>query len=192
MYCLLFLRMQKLKLSYELSIVPLCINKFSYLNRYQVPNLYKVVVNRGFDYSCQNSKVLDLLQNELTVITGQKPCIRYSRIAISAFKIRKGSPVGLVVTLRANKMYSFLDRLINLVIPRIRDFQGLSVKGFDSFGNYSFSIVGLEAFPEINLDKKCGKSGIDITLCVQKKGGKCTVGESRFLLSSLGLPFIRL
>ena len=184
--------MQKLKLSYDLNIVPLCMDKFSYLNRYQVPNLYKIVVNRGFDYTCQNSKVLDLLLNELTVITGQKACIRYSSKAISTFKIREGSPVGVIVTLRSIRMYSFLDRLINLVIPRIRDFQGLSLKGFDSFGNYTFSIVGLEAFPEINLDKKAGKSGIDVTLCVNKKGEKCTIEESKFLLSSLGLPFIRL
>lgn len=177
--------MQRLKLLYSSKIVPLLLKHFAYSNIHQVPRLKKIIVNRGFDESCQNSKILDLLLSEFTVITGQKTCIRRSRKAIANFKVRQNMPVGMLVTLRDQRMYAFLDRLINLALPRIRDFQGLNIKSFDGSGNYSLGLSEQLMFPEIEFDKISKIQGMDITIVTSAKNDK----ELLFLLKELGMPF---
>lgn len=177
--------MQRLKLIYSTKIVPLLLKHFAYSNVNQVPKLRKIIVNRGFDESCQNAKILDLLLSEFTSITGQRSCIRRSKKAIANFKVRENMPVGMIVTLRDQRMYAFLDRLINLALPRIRDFQGLSLKGFDGSGNYSLGLSEQLMFPEIEFDKISKIQGMDITIVTTAKSDK----ESLFLLKELGMPF---
>lgn len=177
--------MQRLKLIYSTNIVPLLLKHFDYSNVNQVPKLKKIIVNRGFDESCQNAKILDLLLSEFTSITGQRSCIRRSKKAIANFKVRENMPVGMIVTLRDQRMYAFLDRLINLALPRIRDFQGLSIKGFDGSGNYSLGLSEQLMFPEIEFDKISKIQGMDITIVTTAESDK----ESLFLLKELGMPF---
>ena len=177
--------MQRLKLLYSTKIVPLLLKQFSYSNVHQVPKLKKIVVNRGFDESCQTTKILDLLLSEFTLITGQKSCIRRSKKAIANFKVRESMPVGMIVTLRNERMYAFFDRLINLALPRIRDFQGLNIKGFDGSGNYSLGLNEQLMFPEIEFDKISKIQGMDITIVTTAKNDK----EALFLLKELGMPF---
>lgn len=177
--------MQRLKFLYSTKIAPLLLKHFSYSNIHQVPKLKKIVVNRGFDESCQTAKILDLLLSEFTLITGQKTCIRRSRKAIANFKVRQNMPVGMIVTLRDQRMYSFLDRLINLALPRIRDFQGLNLKSFDGSGNYSLGLSEQLMFPEIEFDKISRIQGMDITIVTTAKNDN----ELYFLLKELGMPF---
>lgn len=177
--------MQRLKLLYSTKIVPLLLKQFAYSNVHQVPKLKKIVVNRGFDESCQVTKILDLLLSEFTLITGQKSCIRRSKKAIANFKVRESMPVGMIVTLRNERMYAFFDRLINLALPRIRDFQGLNIKGFDGSGNYSLGLNEQLMFPEIEFDKISKIQGMDITIVTTAKNDK----EALFLLKELGMPF---
>lgn len=181
--------MQRLKLLYKQTIVPLFIKEFSLSNIYEVPIISKIVLNRGLDDSCQNSKVLENLIKELSVIAGQKPCLLRSQVAIANFKLKKNMPVGLVVTLRGQKMYAFLDRVINLVLPRVRDFQGLDIRGFDTLGNYNFSISGLEAFPEIESEKVLQKNGLDVNINIKNPNKKFLRNGNLFLLKSFGMPF---
>ena len=142
----------KLKTSYQETIVPLLMEQFQYTNIHQVPKLVKVTVNRGLGEAAQNAKSLESSLNEVAVITGQKPVVTRAKKAIAGFKIRQGMPVGLMVTLRGDRMYSFLERLINLALPRIRDFRGVSAKSFDGRGNYTLGVREQLIFPEIDYD----------------------------------------
>ena len=157
--------MQRLKSFYIKDVIPRLQKEFNYKNNYQIPKIEKIIINRGFDESCQNSKVLEVLINELTAISGQKPVISRAKKAIASFKVKENMPVGMFVTLRGNKMYGFLDRLINLSLPRIRDFQGINKKGFDSLGNYSLGLNEQSMFPEIDFDKIVKIQGMDISIC---------------------------
>lgn len=177
--------MQRLKSIYSKEVVPNLYNKFQYKNINQVPKVCKIIINRGFDDSCQNSKIIDSMLNELTTLSGQKGVVSLAKKAIASFKVKEKMPVGIFITLRGEKMYAFLDRLINLSLPRIRDFQGLSTKNFDGYGNYSFGLRDQLMFPEIDFDKVSKVQGMDICIVTTAKSD----AESYFLLKELGLPF---
>lgn len=177
--------MNRLKIYYEKVVVPLLMKEFNYTSYSIVPRIKKIIINRGIDQSCQSSKVLDSLSNELLLISGQKPFLVRSKKAISNFKVKENMPLGIVVTLRKFKMYSFLDRLINLVFPRIRDFQGLKVTGFDTFGNFSFSFNDQIMFPEVNFDNLSKFEGFDFVIVTNSNSFQ----KSFFLLKNLGFPF---
>lgn len=177
--------MENLKKIYLENVVPLLINEFEYKNIYQVPFLKKIVINRGFSESCQIPKVLDSLLTDLTFISGQKVLLSRSRFSIANFKVKENMPVGMFVTLRGNKMYSFLDRLVNLSLPRVREFSGLSKVSFDSFGNYSIGLSEQIMFPEVEFEKLVKLKGMDIVIVTSAKSKE----EAFFLLSHLGVPF---
>jgi large subunit ribosomal protein L5 len=177
--------MQRLKEIYLKDVVPQLNEQFNYTNPQQVPQLKKVVINRGFGENYQNVKVLESSLDELTNISGQRGIITKSKKAIASFKVREGMPVGMTVTLRGEKMYGFLDRLINLSLPRIRDFQGVSSKSFDGRGNYSLGFTDQLMFPEVDFDKINQNQGMDITVVTSCK----TDEEGRALLKALGMPF---
>ena len=177
--------MQRLKEVYLKTVVPKLFEKFNYKNIHEVPKLNKIVVNRGFGELYQNSKLLDNSLQELTNITGQKPIITRSKKAIASFKVREGMPVGMSVTLRGDIMYGFFDRLVNLALPRIRDFQGVNHKSFDGFGNYSLGLKEQLMFPEIFFDQVDKLQGMDIVVVVKCKSNE----ESFYLLKELGMPF---
>lgn len=134
-------------------VIPFFKSNYEFENIYQIPRLEKIVINRGFDDSCQNSKILEMLLTEINIVACQSPCLALSTYSIANFKVKKGLPVGMFVTLRGKKMYSFLDRLINLALPRIRDFQGLNPSAFDGRGNYNLGLKEQLMFPEIEFDK---------------------------------------
>ncbi|AFZ37567.1 50S ribosomal protein L5 [Stanieria cyanosphaera PCC 7437] len=176
---------QKLKTTYQEQIVPKLQQQFDYQNIHQVPKVIKVVVNRGLGEASQNAKALESSINELGVITGQKPVVTRAKKAIAGFKIRKGMPVGVMVTLRGERMYAFLDRLINLALPRIRDFRGVSPKSFDGRGNYSLGVREQLIFPEIDYDSIDQIRGMDISIITTAN----TDEEGRALLKEMGMPF---
>ena len=176
---------QRLKSQYSSIVIPKLKEKFTYKNINQVPSIKKVIVNRGLGSDHQNVKSFDYFLNELAIITGQKGIITYSKKAIASFKLRKKSPVGVSVTLRGDKMYAFLDRLINLALPRVRDFRGLSKDSFDGSGNFSLGLNEQLMFPEIDYDKINSICGMDISIVIDSKSNE----ESLFLLSELGVPF---
>jgi large subunit ribosomal protein L5 len=175
----------KLKVLYQEKIVPTLMDQFKYTNIHQVPKLVKVTVNRGLGEASQNAKALDSSINEIGIITGQKPVVTRAKKAIAGFKIRKGVPVGVMVTLRADRMYDFLDRLINLALPRIRDFRGISPKSFDGRGNYSLGLREQLIFPEIEYDSIDQIRGMDISIITTAN----TDEEGRALLKEMGMPF---
>ena len=175
----------KLKVIYQEKIVPTLMDQFKYTNIHQVPKLVKVTVNRGLGEASQNAKALDSSINEIGIITGQKPVVTRAKKAIAGFKIRKGVPVGVMVTLRADRMYDFLDRLINLALPRIRDFRGISPKSFDGRGNYSLGLREQLIFPEIEYDSIDQIRGMDISIITTAN----TDEEGRALLKGMGMPF---
>ncbi|CAD5941867.1 50S ribosomal protein L5 [Planktothrix tepida] len=175
----------KLKTIYLDKIVPKMMDQFKYENIHQVPKIVKITVNRGLGEASQNAKALESSINELAVITGQKPVVTRAKKAIAGFKIRKGMPVGVMVTLRSDRMYAFLDRLINLSLPRIRDFRGVSGKSFDGRGNYSLGVREQLIFPEINYDSIDQIRGLDIAIVTTAK----TDEEGRALLKEMGMPF---
>lgn len=177
--------MQRLKSKYIQEIRPLLQTEFNYKNTNEIPKIEKIIINRGFDESCQNSKILDVLQKEITAISGQKPVITRAKKAIANFKIKEKMPVGMFLTLRGDKMYGFLDRLINLALPRIRDFQGLKTNNFDGKGNYNLGLTEQQMFPEIDFDKIVKVKGMDICIVTTAKSNK----EGLFLLKKLGMPF---
>ena len=178
---------QRLQSIYLEKVLPILKEKYNYENVNQIPSIKKIIINRGIGYSRsnQNVKSFDSFLNELSMITGQRGIITYSKKAIAGFKLRKKSPVGVVVTLRGDKMYAFLDRLINLALPRVRDFNGLNKESFDGFGNFSLGLNEQLMFPEIDYDKINSICGMDISIIVDSK----TNEESLFLLGELGLPF---
>lgn len=177
--------MERLKQTYLETIVPQLMDEFGYTNIHQVPKLVKVTVNRGLGEASQNAKALESSQAELAVITGQKPVVTRAKKAIAGFKIRQGMPVGIMVTLRGGRMYSFLDRLINLALPRIRDFRGISPKSFDGRGNYTLGLREQLLFPEIEYDSIDQIRGMDISIVTTA----LTDEEGRALLKAMGMPF---
>jgi large subunit ribosomal protein L5 len=178
---------QRLEKFYYEKIVPQLMEEFHYKNTHQVPVLGKIVINRGLGDASQNAKLLDSCSKELGMITGQQGVVTRSKKAIAAFKLREKMPVGMVVTLRGEKMYGFLDRLVNLALPRIRDFQGLSIKSFDGHGNYSLGLEEQLMFPEIDYDKIDQVRGMDISIVTSAKNDQ----EVRALLHAFGMPFKR-
>jgi len=170
---------------YRDEIVPEMVKKFNYKNKLQVPKLEKMVINIGLGEATQDIKILEAAQNELAVITGQRPVITRAKKAIANFKIRKNSPIGCKVTLRRAMMYEFLDRLISIAIPRIRDFRGLSANSFDGGGNYSFGLNEQLIFPEVDIDKVFKTYGMDITIVTNAK----SKDEAFELLRLFGMPF---
>lgn len=177
--------MSRLKTYYQDTIIPKLKEQFGYSNIHQVPKVTKVVINRGLGEASQNAKALESSLTELAKITGQKPVVTRAKKAIAGFKIRQGMPVGGMVTLRADKMYAFLDRLINLALPRIRDFRGISPKSFDGRGNYSLGVKEQLIFPEINYDSIDQIRGFDISIITTAN----TDEEARALLKEMGMPF---
>jgi len=177
--------MSRLKTLYQENIVPKLTEQFSYKNVHQVPKVIKVTLNRGLGEASQNAKALESSLAEIAVITGQKPVVTRAKKAIAGFKIREGMPVGVMVTLRSEKMYNFLDRLINLSLPRIRDFRGISPKSFDGHGNYSLGIKEQLIFPEIEYDSIDQIRGMDICIVTTA----ATDAEGRALLKEMGMPF---
>jgi len=172
---------------YRETVVPDLQKLFDYGNVMQVPRLVKIVVNKGVGEASQNKKVLDDAVEELRLITGQQPAVRYARKSVSNFKIREGMPVGVAVTLRGERMWEFLDRLVNLALPRVRDFRGIPDRSFDGRGNYTLGIKEQIIFPEINVDRVDRISGLDVTVVTTAE----TDEEALALLRALGMPFVR-
>ena len=170
---------------YKKDITPKLMDKFSYKNIMQVPKLEKIVLNMGIGEAAQDSKLLDEAFKELETIAGQKPSVRTAKTSISNFKLREGMKIGAKVTLRRDTMYEFLDRLVNVALPRVRDFRGISDKSFDGRGNYTLGIKEHIIFPEINVDKVTRVKGMDITFVTTAK----TDQEAYELLAAFGVPF---
>ncbi|MFC6648387.1 MULTISPECIES: 50S ribosomal protein L5 [Paenibacillus] len=168
-------------------ITPSLMQKFNYTTVMQVPKIEKIVINMGVGDAVQNSKVLDAAVNDMQLITGQKPIITKAKKSIAGFKLRENMPIGVKVTLRGERMYYFLDKLINVTLPRVRDFRGISSKAFDGRGNYTLGLKEQLIFPEIEYDKVDKVRGMDIVIVTTAK----TDEESRELLNQLGMPFIK-
>jgi large subunit ribosomal protein L5 len=176
---------QQLKTKYQEQIVPKLMEQFSYTNVHQVPKVIKITINRGLGEAATNAKALESSIAEIAKITGQKPVVTRAKKAIAGFKIRAGMPVGVMVTLRGDRMYAFLDRFINLTLPRIRDFRGISPKSFDGRGNYSIGIREQLIFPEIEYDQIDQIRGMDISIITTADNDE----SGRALLKSMGMPF---
>lgn len=174
-----------LKSLYQETVVPKLKEEFGYTNPHQVPKLSKVTVNRGLGEASQNAKALESSISELAIITGQRPVVTRAKRAIAGFKIREGMPVGVKVTLRSARMYAFANRLINLTLPRIRDFRGVSPRSFDGRGNYTLGLREQLIFPEVEYDSVDQTRGMDITIVTTAN----TDEEGRALLKALGMPF---
>ena len=177
--------MSRLQEEYKKNILSQMMSKFNYKNVYQIPKLQKIVLNMGIGEAKEDAKILDKAQEELSLIAGQKAVKTKAKKAIANFKIREGMALGVSVTLRNKIMYEFLDRFINIAIPRIRDFRGLNLKSFDGNGNYSLGIKEQIIFPEINYDKIDKIRGLDVTICTNAK----TNQEALELLKSFNMPF---
>ncbi len=175
----------RLQIVYRSAAVPALQTEFGYTNVMQVPRLEKIVVNTSVKEATQNVKVLDTAAEELALITGQKPQIRKARKAIANFKLRAGVPIGARVTLRGTRMWEFLDRLINIALPRVRDFRGINPRAFDGRGNYSLGITEQIIFPEINYDRVSKITGMNISIVTNAKSD----AEGKALLAALGMPF---
>jgi large subunit ribosomal protein L5 len=177
--------MARLKDKYRKEVVAAMMQEFGYKNSMQVPRLEKITVNVGLGEATQNVKVIDTAVAEITAITGQKPVVTKAKKAIANFKLREGVPIGCMVTLRREQMYEFLDRLIHVALPRVRDFKGISDKSFDGRGNYSLGLREQIIFPEIVADKVEKTRGMTITITTTAK----TDPEGRALLKNMGMPF---
>jgi large subunit ribosomal protein L5 len=175
----------RLKLRYREEIVSALQGEFKYSNPMQVPGVVKIVVNMGVGQAAKDAKLMDGAVRDLTLITGQKPLVQKARVSIAQFKLREGMPIGAKVTLRGDRMWEFLDRLLSLALPRIRDFRGLSAKQFDGNGNYTFGLTEQSMFHEIDPDSIDRQRGMDITVVTTAK----TDDEGRALLKQLGFPF---
>lgn len=175
----------RLKERYEREVLPRLIKDMGYKNRMQAPRLDKIVINIGLGEAIQNAKALDVAVEELTTITGQKPVVTKARKAIANFKLREGMPIGCMVTLRGNRMYEFFDRLVNVALPRVRDFKGVSDRSFDGRGNYALGVREQIIFPEIDLDKVEKVRGL--TVCINTTAR--TDAEGKALLRAMGMPF---
>ena len=177
--------MSQLKKYYEETVVPQLIETYQYKNIMQVPKVEKVVLNMGLGEAIHNIKILDSAVDELMIIAGQRPVITRAKRSIAAFKLREGMPIGCMVTLRRQKMYDFLYKLVNIALPRVRDFRGISGKAFDGRGNYTFGIKEQIIFPEIDYDRIDKIKGLNITIATTAKTDK----EGKELLKLLGMPF---
>lgn len=176
---------ETLKSRYEEKIVSKLMEQFGYQNIHQVPKVLKITVNRGLGEAAQNAKALESSIQEIAIITGQKPVVTRAKKAIAGFKIRQGMPIGVMVTLRSERMYAFLDRLINLALPRIRDFRGINSKSFDGRGNYNLGLREQLIFPEVDYDSIDQIRGMDISIVTTAN----TDEEGRALLKEMGMPF---
>jgi len=179
--------MSRLKESYTKGTVPQLVKKFGYGNVMQAPRLSKVVLNIGLGEAVQNPKALEAAGADLATISGQHPVITRAKKSIASFKIRAGMPIGIMVTLRGGRMYDFFDKLVNIVLPRIRDFQGVSRDSFDGKGNYTLGIKEQLVFPEIDYDKVDRLRGVEVTIVTTAASDE----EGMSLLESLGMPFRR-
>ena len=177
--------MARLKEKYQKEILPALMKEFDYKSVMAVPKLQRIVVNMGMGDAITNPKLLDVASEELAAITGQKPVVRRARKAIAAFKLRKGMPIGVMVTVRGERMYEFFDRLVNIVLPRVRDFRGLSPEAFDGNGNYTLGLTDQQIFPEIDMVKTEQMRGMNVTFVTTAGDNE----EARFLLSQMGMPF---
>lgn len=177
----------RLKSRFLNEITPALMQKFNYTSVMQVPKIEKVVINMGMGEAVSNSKVLDVAIEELQTISGQKPVVTRAKKSIAGFKLRENMPIGVKVTLRGERMYHFLDKLFNISLPRVRDFQGVSTKAFDGRGNYTLGLKEQLLFPEIEYDKVDKARGMDIVIVTTAK----TDEESRELLTQMGMPFAK-
>lgn len=177
--------MSRLKERYQKEIKPALAKEYSYKNVMAIPKLEKIVINIGMGEAIQNSKLLDAAVDELSTIAGQRPVITRAKKSIASFKLRKGMTIGCMVTLRGERMYEFLDRMVSIALPRVRDFRGLSTKSFDGRGNYTIGLRDQLIFPEIDYAKVNKIKGMNITLATTAK----TDDEARTLLRHLGIPF---
>jgi large subunit ribosomal protein L5 len=178
--------MPRLKDLYGEEIIPAMMERFSYRNVMEVPRLEKIVVNVGVGEALQNARTLDAAVNDLSLITGQRPVITRSHKSIAAFRLREGNPIGAKVTLRGNRMYDFLDRLLNIALPRRRDFRGVSRESFDGHGNYTLGLREQLIFLEVDYDSIDKIRGFEVTIVTTAK----TDEEARYLLELLGMPFV--
>ena len=177
--------MTRLRERYVGEVVPALRKEFGYSNIMAVPRITKIVVNMGLGEGTQNAKIVDTGAEELGKITGQKAAVRRAKKSIAQFKVRQGMPIGAMVTLRGDRMYEFLDRLMNIALPRVRDFRGVSPKSFDGRGNYAFGVKEQIIFPEINFDDVEETRGMDIIICTTAK----TDEEAKALLAGFNMPF---
>jgi len=177
--------MTRMQEKYRSNVVPALKKEFGYKNNYEVPRLVKIVVNMGMGAAVQNPKLLDAAAGDLAAFTGQRPELRRARLSVAAFKLREGTPVGCRVTLRGDMMYEFYDRLVNVALPRIRDFRGVSTKSFDGRGNYTLGIKEHIIFPEIDYDKIAQIMGMDISIVTTAK----TDEQGFVLLKEFDMPF---
>src|SRR6516162_9707703 len=175
----------RLKEKFQKEVAPALMKEFELKNPMAVPRLHKIVLNMGLGEATQNAKVLDPAVNELGQIAGQKPVITRAKKSIAAFKVRQGQSIGAMVTLRGDRMYEFFDRLVSIVLPRVRDFKGVSTKSFDGRGNYTLGLREQIIFPEINYDEIEKIKGLNVTIVTTARNDD----ESRALLRALGLPF---
>jgi large subunit ribosomal protein L5 len=175
----------RLKTRFQKEIAPALMKEFGVTNPMAVPHLHKIVVNMGVGEATQNAKVLDPAVNELGQITGQKPVVTRAKKSIAAFKVRAGMPIGAMVTLRGDRMYEFLDRLLNVVLPRVRDFRGVSTKSFDGRGNYTLGLHDQLIFPEIDYAKVDKLKGMNVTIVTTASSD----AQARALLKHMGMPF---
>jgi large subunit ribosomal protein L5 len=175
----------RLRVKYRAEVVPALMKQFGYTNVMQVPKLVKVVLNRGTGDASSEAKVMESYVDELRAITGQRPVVTRARRSIAAFKLREGMPIGCKVTLRGERMYEFFDRLVSLTLPRVRDFRGVSPKGFDGRGNFNLGLDEQIIFPEIDFDKIDRSRGMDITFVTSARRDE----EAKALLIAFGMPF---
>ncbi|MFT4415732.1 50S ribosomal protein L5 [Fredinandcohnia humi] len=177
--------MNRLKEKFQKEITPALMSKFNYTSVMQVPKIEKIVINMGVGDAVQNSKALDNAVEELAAITGQKPVVTRAKKSIAGFRLREGMPIGAKVTLRGERMYEFLDKLVSISLPRVRDFRGISKKSFDGRGNYTLGVKEQLIFPEIDYDKVSKVRGMDIVIVTTAN----TDEEARELLTAFGMPF---
>jgi large subunit ribosomal protein L5 len=175
----------RLKEEYSQKVLPALVEEFGYKNNLQAPKLQKIVISKGVGEAIADKKLIDHAVDELTMITGQKAISTKSKKDVASFKLRKGMPIGAMVTLRGERMYEFLDRLVTSALPRVRDFNGIKATGFDGRGNYNLGVKEQIIFPEINIDRVNRITGMDITFVTTAETDK----EAKSLLTELGLPF---
>jgi len=177
----------RLKDKYQNDVIPAMMEKFGYKNKMQVPKMEKIVINIGLGEALQNSKAVDAAVNDLMAITGQKPVVTKAKKSVAGFRVRQGANIGVKVTLRGDRMYEFMDKFVNIVLPRVRDFRGVSPKSFDGRGNYSVGLREQLIFPEIEYDKVDKVRGMEVTFVTTAT----TDEEARELLRLMGMPFSR-
>jgi len=179
--------MSRLREVYKTEIIPALTKHFNYVNVMAVPRLVKININMGLGEAIANAKVLDVASEELSVITGQRPVVTKAKKSVAAFKLRQGMPIGVTVTLRGDRMYEFLDRLVSIALPRVRDFRGVATRSFDGRGNYTLGLRDQLIFPEIEYGKADKARGMNITIVTTAK----TDDEAYELLKALGMPFAK-